>query len=413
MTDRHGLHARPPPGWWRCPLLRPRPPLTNVRTGKGPVDARSLRRVATLDARHGDRVRVAASGPQAEEALARGRVAGRKTGSPATVSRSGDPCRSASYQLRTRCGNRTGAGPPRAADLAAYAPGDGHGGAVRRSRTAAGVVRARLADLEQRSPDEAAAILAAQRALLTDPGVADAVGADLAGGVPATQAWRRRLDAVAARFAQLADPYQRERAADVRSVQIAVLRVLTDMPEGGVESDVPVVLVVDELEVTTAASVGPERVAGIVVTARGRTGHGAIVAASRGIPLFTEAGDRAAEIRTGQWVAFDARRGGCEVGQRRGRSRGLAGVRRRARAPSAGRASRPRGDPAVTRDGMPGAGAANVGSLLDAETAAALRGGRCGPGPDRGAVRAPREPPSVAEQTRDVAGARGGAGRRR
>ena len=42
--------------------------------------------------------------------------------------------------------------------------------------------------------------------------------------------------------------------------------------------------------------------------------------------------------------------------------------------------------PAVTRDGTEIPVLANVGSLVDAERAATLRGGRVRTGPDRGAV---------------------------
>ena len=95
------------------------------------------------------------------------------------------------------------------------------------------VVDARLADLEQRAAVAMPApSLAAQRALLTDPEITAAVQADLAAGVSAVAAWQRRLEAVADRFARLADPYQRERATDVRSVQRAVLRALTGTADG-------------------------------------------------------------------------------------------------------------------------------------------------------------------------------------
>jgi phosphocarrier protein FPr len=69
-----------------------------------------------------------------------------------------------------------------------------------------------------------------------------------------------------------------------------------------------VILVVDELDVATAASVDPEQVAGIVVVARGRTGHGAIVAGSRASHC-SPGGSGRRRYSERPLVAFDARRG--------------------------------------------------------------------------------------------------------
>jgi phosphoenolpyruvate-protein phosphotransferase/dihydroxyacetone kinase phosphotransfer subunit len=285
-------------------------------------------------------------------------------------------------------------------DTAAYRPGDIEQ-EMRRSRAAVAAVSARLTDLEHHTMDEAGAIFAAQRALLADPEIAGAVDADLADGVSAVTAWQQRLDAVARRFEALEDAYQRERAADVRSIQALVLRALTGAPEGAVAGDVPVILVVDELDAATAASLDANRVAGIVVTARGRTGHGAIVAASRGIPLFIGAGREAAEIRDGQRVAFDTRRHKLWTSFSRDDVRrwpAYLAERRRERAAALDAARQP----ALTRDGTRVPVLAHVGSLADAEAAAAA--GADGSGLVRTEVLFAdrRDPPSVDEQTRTL-----------
>ncbi|HEV2930571.1 MAG TPA: phosphoenolpyruvate--protein phosphotransferase, partial [Propionibacteriaceae bacterium] len=268
-------------------------------------------------------------------------------------------------------------------------------------RAAVASVSARLTDLEHHAMDEAGVIFAAQRALLADPEIAGAVDADLADGVSAVTAWQQRLDAVARRFEALEDAYQRERAADVRSVQAFVLRALTGAPEGALEGDLPVILIVDELDAATAASIDADQVAGIVVTARGRTGHGAIVAASRGIPLFTGAGREAAEIRDGQRVAFDTRRDKLWTSFSRDDARRwpeYLAERRRERAAALDAARQP----ALTRDGTRVPVLANLGSVADAE--AAVASGADGSGLVRTEVLFAdrRDPPSVDEQTRTL-----------
>ena len=70
VANAHGLHARPAARLVsRGARPRRRRPLRNLTTGAGPVPAGSLSRVATLGALHGHQVEVAASGPQAQEAV--------------------------------------------------------------------------------------------------------------------------------------------------------------------------------------------------------------------------------------------------------------------------------------------------------------------------------------------------------
>ena len=70
VSNEHGLHARP-----AAKLVAlvnsfdAAVTLTDLDTGRGPVDARSLSMVATLNAQQGHRLAVTASGPQATEAL--------------------------------------------------------------------------------------------------------------------------------------------------------------------------------------------------------------------------------------------------------------------------------------------------------------------------------------------------------
>ncbi|HLL63871.1 MAG TPA: HPr family phosphocarrier protein, partial [Propionibacteriaceae bacterium] len=391
VTDPHGLHARPAAA---LVALAARFDavigIEDLDAGTGPADARSLSAVATLDARSGHRLRVTATGPQAEHALtAIGQLVRSDFGDPASPdSASSDPASPDPAPAGAVAGGGLdlALGPAlvrRIPDLAAYAPGD-VGEERRRSAGAVAAVDAQLAGLEQRRPGPAAAILAAQRTLLSDPEITAAVAADLAAGISAVDAWRRRLDAVAERFAALADPYQRERATDVRSVQTAVLRALTgatedqapmrpehvEGPSPGSGRTTPVILVVDELDLTTAAAVDAEQVAGIVVTARGRTGHGAIVAGSRGIPLFTGAGAAAADITNGQLVAFDARRGRLwtAVSDERVRRWPEYVAERQAEHALTVVAA---GAPALTRDGVAVPVLANIGSIADAERSAA------------------------------------------
>ena len=380
VSNAHGLHARPAARV--VALVRgfdAQVTLTNLDTQRGPVNAGSLSGVATLDAREGHRLRVEASGVQAEEALAAlSALAGRgfddHVPEPAALTAGAAPS-----AARSGSGLDLAMGPAlvrrAGVDVSGYVAGDP---AAERGRwqQAVSEVRARLEELERRTTEEsgaeAGAIFAAHLDLLDDPAIVDDVLTAIDRGASAVDAWRHRLDDVAAGFEGLADAYQRERAADVRSVQTAVLRALTGAAEeepvevGGE----PVVLVVDELDAATAASIDVDGVAGVVTVVRGTTGHGVIVAASRGIPLFTGAGDAVADVRSGQLVAFDARRNAFlahpSVEEQRAFPR-LVAERRRERLEVVEAAQRP----ASTADGTRVPVMANLASLADAESAAA------------------------------------------
>jgi phosphocarrier protein FPr len=396
VTNIHGLHARPAA---RVVALASRfdarVRVANLDTDRGPVDAGSLSALATLGARKGHRLRVSASGPEADPAL-------RAVEELAATGFGDDQAPTEGPALSTARGTGLdlAMGPALvrlgAPDITAYAPGD-PAEEERRSAAAAAAVDARLAALEQRG-GAAAEILSAQRALLADPEVIQAVRADLVGGTSAVAAWRSRLDEVASRIQALPDSYQRERAADVRSVQSAVLETLTGRAADDPDGHTPAILVVDELDAATAASVDPERVAGIVVAARGRTGHGAIIAASRGIPLLTGAGVTAGEIRPGQRIAFDARHNQLWTAvddEQTARWSAYVAERRAERQAAIDSAHQP----ALTRDGTRVPVLANLAGVVDAESAAAY--GADGSGLVRTEVLFGdcQEPPTVAEQT--------------
>ena len=185
----------------------------------------------------------------------------------------------------------------------------------------------------------------------------------------------RRLEAVADRFATLADPYQRE--AGRRRPAACSARCCGRSPARPE----------DEPEPEHARDPGRRRAgrgdgdfrrpAAGGRDRRGRPRRDRATASSSpvraGIPLFTGAGSGRRRIANGQRVAFDARRGpAVDLGQRRAGA-AVAGLRRRAPGcvatlvaigPVAGGHPRRRRVPVL----------ANVGSVADAETAAASMG---------------------------------------
>ena len=238
VSNEHGLHARPAAKVvGLAQRFDAQVTLTNLTTGKGPVDAGSLSMVATLNAQQGHRLRISASGPDANEAVvALGALADRGF-DDAPAQAAGD----ARIPVgRSGSGLEVAIGPAIVADeevdLSGYQAGDVD---VERERAK----DARRAAEEQLTAlrDETAkmvgaaeaAIFDAQLAMLDDVVLLDSVFRAITQGEDksAPEAWKAAMDALASTFEGLDDPYQRERAQDVRSVRDRVLRALIGVVE--------------------------------------------------------------------------------------------------------------------------------------------------------------------------------------
>ncbi len=432
VPNPHGLHARPAArlvalaGSYDARLT-----LTDLDTGRGPVDAASLSLVATLDARQGHRLRVGATGPDAAAALAAvtalahtafgdrltppgeaapapatttvdrprattgGQLGATAVGWPgggegATVAGTasfaavdaegrGNNLPSGDEKLPRGVGLDIAIGPaivPRAEiDLAKYTAGDPATEAAR-STVATQAVTATLRSLRERTAErigeDEAAIFDAHLALLDDPALAEDVHHAIAAGAPAPMAWSDALEALAERFDALTDPYQRARAQDVRAVRRQVLAALA-RPAATAEGadDVPGagVLVVPELDATTAVTLDAAVVRGVATRAGGATGHGVLVARTRGIPVIADVGS--VPVADGQLVAFDARAGRFVVEPDAATVAELGRLRER-RAAEWKAAVAEAHEPAATTDGQRIRVLANVGSIEEARAAAAL-----------------------------------------
>jgi phosphocarrier protein FPr len=332
--------------------------VTDLTSGRGPVDAGSLSMVATLNAQQGHRLRVGASGPDADEALA---------AIGALAERSFDDATPAATPVAGKSGSGldVALGPAIVADedvdLGRYQAADADAERARAAE-ARQVADEQLIELRDRTAGtvgaDEAAIFDAQLALLNDSAVLEPASELIAQGKSAPDAWKSAMDAVASTFEELDDPYQRERAQDVRSVRDRVLRALV-----GVAETAPAdagLLVVRELDAATAAGLDAERIVGVAVRAAGTTGHGVIVARSRGIPLITGIGD--VEVSSGALVGFDARTGSFVVEPDEEAFRTTIRERIAERELALADAALP----AVTVDGQTIQVLANVGSVHDA-----------------------------------------------
>ncbi|MEU7906434.1 phosphoenolpyruvate--protein phosphotransferase [Actinoplanes sp. NPDC049118] len=386
VTNPHGLHARPAArlvaqvaGYDAEVEIR------NRGTGSPWVSASSLSRVATLGALHGHELEVRASGAQAREAVDRVVALAARAfdeadaGEPAADARAeagagngfvaevGGFGRPASPGIAIGPARHPHASAPTIPDVASQ------GAAAEWDRIEDALATARRdlrrvrADTAREAGDAHAAIFDAHLLLLGDADLLADVRSRLGGGAPAPQAWSAATDRIAAEFGALADPYLSAREADVRAVAAQVLRALLGDSAGAPPGFG--VLIAPDLTPAEAAGLDTARVAGVLLAYGSPTSHGAILARARGVPTVVGLGARVLEVPDGTPVALDGGTGEVVVAPL---GPVLATFRRRA-AEQASRRERARaraGSPAMTRDGVPVAVGANVGSPADARAAA-------------------------------------------
>ena len=108
-------------------------------------------------------------------------------------------------------------------------------------------------------------------------------------------------------FAQLKDPYYRERAADLRDLGQRLLEILLRSPPGRLSLTLPEgsILVTGELLPSLTAQLTQTRVAGLIAEGGGLTAHAVILARSLGIPTLVNVPNAVSKIRTGDCLVVD------------------------------------------------------------------------------------------------------------
>jgi multiphosphoryl transfer protein len=377
ILNPHGLHARPAARLVQeARRYDARVQLRNLDTGAGPVPATSLSRVAALGALHGHRVEVSATGAQAREALEHiVALAERRFDEPApAATEQAAPMPYNGGPLAASPGIAIGpAIPTRSADV--DLPDEEAEGEIaewRRLRAAVADVRRQIQRVRVTAAREAgdgeAGIFDAHLMLIDDAELLDDVHARIRTGLAAARAWLDAIGAVESELAAVPDPYLRARAADVHAVGQQVARVLVGAPE--ILIDGQGVVIADDLTPAQVAGLDPTRVKGLVLASGSPTGHSAILARSRAIPAIVAAGAGVLGIPPGSTIALDGTTGKLYVNPDEETRHQLEALDEHARA-AATRAMEAAHAPAITADGVEILVGANIGSVADAQAAAA------------------------------------------
>ena len=113
----------------------------------------------------------------------------------------------------------------------------------------------------------------------------------------------------AAMFAAMDDAYMQTRAADIKDVAKRILDNLLGVVDGGIRSDVPVILAADDLAPSETLQLDKSKILGFVTMGGSGNSHTAILARTMGIPAICGAGEALAESYNGRVGYIDGETG--------------------------------------------------------------------------------------------------------
>jgi len=110
-------------------------------------------------------------------------------------------------------------------------------------------------------------------------------------------------------FASMDDSYMQARAADVRDVSDRILNILFGVVQGGINSDVPVILAADDLAPSETIQLDKTKILAFVTEGGSSSSHTAILARTMGIPAIVGLGDQVKPEFEGRSVMVDGSTG--------------------------------------------------------------------------------------------------------
>lgn len=385
VTNRLGLHARPA-ALFVSTASRYQATITvrDVTRQSRAVSAKSINQVATLGVLQGHQIGIAAQGEDAQSALEALAVLVKDNFGESDQPLPAVPTRPTA--VVARAGQLPGI---------AVAPGVAVGPAylyqaqavevarrtvtdptaeVQRLHEALAATRKEIEVLQAQAVKQVgsyeAAIFDAHLLFLEDPALVEAAAARIAEEhINAEAAWQTEVEAQAAAFKALEDPYLQTRAADVASVGEQVLRQLAGVAPAHLPTmPVPGILLANDLMPSDTIQLDTAKVLGIATALGGATSHTAILARALGIPAVAGLGPGVMRVEAGALVAVDGDAGLLAVAPTTEQTaeyqaRREAWLARQAAAQAAGQA------PAITRDGKRVEVVANIRGLVDARRA--------------------------------------------
>ena len=114
-------------------------------------------------------------------------------------------------------------------------------------------------------------------------------------------------------FAAMADTYMQARAADVKDVSGRIVGILLGVVQGGIDSEVPVILAADDLAPSETVQLDKSKILGFITEGGSGSSHTAILARTMGIPAIIGVGDQLKAEFEGRDVIVDGGTGNVVI----------------------------------------------------------------------------------------------------
>ncbi|MBO4289147.1 MAG: phosphoenolpyruvate--protein phosphotransferase, partial [Lachnospiraceae bacterium] len=178
-------------------------------------------------------------------------------------------------------------------------------------------------------------------------------------------------------FASMDDDYFKARAADVKDVSGRILGILTGAVQGGIDSDVPVILFADDLAPSETVQLDKSKILGFVTMGGSGSSHTAILARTMGIPAIIGVGDQVKDEYAGMEVIVDGQTGAVVL-EADDETRAKLMKKREELLKRQELLNQLKGLPNVTKDGQKMRVYCNIGNPGDVENVLANDGGGIG-----------------------------------
>ncbi len=219
--------------------------------------------------------------------------------------------------------------------------------------------------------DAEAAIFDAQLLFLEDPVLLEAAKERIfEHHINAEAAWQAVVDEVATSYRALEDSYLQERVDDVIDVGQRVLRLLGGNVPASLHLEEPAILVTTDLTPSDTARLDPKKVLGICTTSGSATSHSAIIARTLGIPAVLGVDAQVLHLADGTLMALDGETGRAWV-EPESHILDLLAAKQLAWQTAQQEARITAHQPAITRDERQVSVFANIGSISDVQVAVA------------------------------------------
>ncbi len=158
--------------------------------------------------------------------------------------------------------------------------------------------------------DETAILFETHAMFVEDDDYVDAIMDLINGeGCNAEYAVQQAGEQFAAMFAAMDDAYMQARSADVKDVTRRVLNNLMGIPDGGIDSEEPVVLAADDLAPSETLLLDKSKILGFVTEGGSGNSHTAILARTMGIPSICGVGNQLKPEYAGRIAYLDGETG--------------------------------------------------------------------------------------------------------